>query len=304
MLSTSENIIVIDGQIRTNIDSCRWDTMGRCHIVFSGRTKEYTYGSNRVLWLTNPERYAPADMYRVVHRGKIFPNISDILKFRTDTNVYWRIRSEDGSEDNYNGNDLKVSKSCLTDSNSDDVFQYLKSIAVANALLGDDNISMLSKQYNKIDFIDDRTVAASYLNPAAYRPKQFGKGKLIYPFGCNASQLKAVQAAFEHQVSVIQGPPGTGKTQTILNIIANILVVGKSVLVVSNNNSATENILEKLDRYGLGFLVASLGNSGNQQAFIDSQKTEKSILIIFVPGNARKPTECRFSKTLAIESRF
>lgn len=76
MLSTSENLIVIDGQIRTNIDSCRWDTMGRCHIVFSGRTKEYTYGSNRVLWLTNPERYALADMYRVVHRGKILTNIS------------------------------------------------------------------------------------------------------------------------------------------------------------------------------------------------------------------------------------
>ncbi len=274
MLSTSENLIVIDGQIRTDLDSCRWDTMGRCHIVFSGRTKEYTYGSNRVLWLTNPERYSP-DMYRVVHRGKILTDISDILKFRTETNVYWHIRFENGSEDNYNGSDLKVSKSCLTDSKSDDVFQYLQSIAAANALLGDDNISMLSKQYNKIDFIDDRTVAASYLNPAAYRPKQFGKGKLIYPFGCNASQLRAVQAAFEHQVSVIQGPPGTGKTQTILNIIANILVAGKSVLVVSNNNSATENILEKLNRYGLVFLIAPLGKSGNKQTFIDSQKIEK-----------------------------
>ena len=67
----------------------------------------------------------------------------------------------------------------------------------------------------------------------------------------------------ENQVSVIEGPPGTGKTQTILNIIANLLVDGKSVQIVSNNNSATLNVFEKLnsDKYNLGFLVAPLGSS-------------------------------------------
>lgn len=70
---------------------------------------------------------------------------------------------------------------------------------------------------------------------------------LIYPFGCNASQKIAVSNAFENQISVIQGPPGTGKTQTILNIIANIVRQGKTVMVVSNNNSATANVLEKLE---------------------------------------------------------
>ena len=66
----------------------------------------------------------------------------------------------------------------------------------------------------------------------------------------------------ENQISVIQGPPGTGKTQTILNIIANILISGKNVVIVSNNNSATLNVLEKLekDKYGMDFLVAALGN--------------------------------------------
>jgi len=74
--------------------------------------------------------------------------------------------------------------------------------------------------------------------------------------GCNASQKAAVEAALGHQVSIVQGPPGTGKTQTILNIIANLLLSGKTILVVSNNNSAVENIAEKLHREGLGFLVA------------------------------------------------
>lgn len=55
----------------------------------------------------------------------------------------------------------------------------------------------------------------------------------------------------ENQISVIQGPPGTGKTQTILNIIANILMQGKTVQIVSNNNSASgekEKIVEMLDK--------------------------------------------------------
>lgn len=65
----------------------------------------------------------------------------------------------------------------------------------------------------------------------------------------------------------------TGKTQTILNIIANILMQGKTVQVVSNNNSATENVYEKLssDKYNLGFLVASLGSSENKKNFIEHQ---------------------------------
>jgi len=93
-----------------------------------------------------------------------------------------------------------------------------------------------------------------------------GKG-LIYPFGVNESQLAAVERAFSAQVSVIEGPPGTGKTQTILNIIANILLRGQTVAVLSNNNAAVENVYEKLEKYSLGHLVAKLGNQSNRRDF-------------------------------------
>lgn len=71
-----------------------------------------------------------------------------------------------------------------------------------------------------------------------------------------------------HQISVVQGPPGTGKTQTILNIIANIVSSGKTVLIVSNNNSATANVQEKLNKYGFDFIVAPLGRRENWESFI------------------------------------
>lgn len=93
-----------------------------------------------------------------------------------------------------------------------------------------------------------------------------GQG-LIYPFGLNESQLQAVERAFSAQVSVIEGPPGTGKTQTILNILANILLRGQTVAVLSNNNAAVENVYEKLEKYGLGHLVAKLGNQDKRKAF-------------------------------------
>lgn len=75
---------------------------------------------------------------------------------------------------------------------------------------------------------------------------------------------------------MIQGPPGTGKTQTILNIISNIVLQGKTVMAVSNNNSATANVQEKLEKYGLSFIVAPLGNKENKERFIENQPSVPS----------------------------
>ena len=49
---------------------------------------------------------------------------------------------------------------------------------------------------------------------------------------------------------------------------------GKTVQLVSNNNSATENIFDKLSskKYNLGFIVATLGNSKNKKMFIENQE--------------------------------
>ncbi len=275
MLDTSQNLIVINGRIRTSqIESCRYEAPSRYRIVFAGNPKEYAYGADKVLWLKNPESLVPA-IYQLAHNGRRLTNIAAIFKFCDYTQTYWHIRFENGTEKSYKGSDLQVTASCLADPASHNIFRYLQQVAAANALPGDDGTALLAKQYDKVRFVSDETALATYLNPGLFRPQTYAKRRLIYPFGCNASQLKAVQKAFEHSVSVIQGPPGTGKTQTILNIIANILVAGKTVLVVSSNNSATDNVLEKLIKYEFGFLAAPLGNSANKQRFIESQENEK-----------------------------
>lgn len=101
-------------------------------------------------------------------------------------------------------------------------------------------------------------------------------GDFIFPFGINESQLQAVEQAFMSQISLIEGPPGTGKTQTILNIIANILLRGKTVAVVSNNNSAVANVCEKLGKSGLDYLVAELGSTENRKKFFANPRPRPS----------------------------
>ena len=46
---------------------------------------------------------------------------------------------------------------------------------------------------------------------------------------------------------------------------------GQTVAVVSSNNSATHNVVEKLKKKGLGFLTAFLGNTENKDAFLQAQ---------------------------------
>ncbi len=100
---------------------------------------------------------------------------------------------------------------------------------------------------------------------------------IIYPFAHNLSQMTAIRNGFAFNISVIQGPPGTGKTQTILNLIANIIYQGKNVAVISNNNRAVLNVYEKLDSAGYGFLCANLGNLENRKLFF-SKKHEVAVM--------------------------
>ena len=123
---------------------------------------------------------------------------------------------------------------------------------------------ILQSQYKEVTpALVAKTAAALYLDPSAHPIAQYEVPQLIF----NESQFEAVRQAMANQMSMIQGPPGTGKTQTILNIIANFLLQGKTMLVVSGTNSATANIQEKLasPNVGLDFLTAFLGNSQNKE---------------------------------------
>ena len=138
--------------------------------------------------------------------------------------------------------------------------------------LGDKNSKKYEKGFHQcvceqIDFFDPSSALYGYLmKQNEYREYV---GDLIFPFGINSSQLKAVEQTFQNQISVIQGPPGTGKTQTILTIIANAIMNNKTVAVVSPNNAATDNVFEKLEKEGLSLIAANLGKTKKAEAFFN-----------------------------------
>lgn len=107
--------------------------------------------------------------------------------------------------------------------------------------------------------------------------RAFQKPDLIFPFPHNFNQMKAIEMGMSSNVSVIQGPPGTGKTQTILNLIANILVQGKTVAIISNNNAAVRNVYDKMEEAGYGFLCANLGNLANRELFFSQEHERKRL---------------------------
>lgn len=199
---------------------------------------------------------------------------------------YWHICFKGGSERDYNKKDLVIEESVLNDNRSANVFGYMKEIAGQIKMENEPSEEdLLKKNYSKITFIGKESALASYLgeNRIEKSEKEYFP---IFPFGCNNSQYEAVKNAMENQLSIIEGPPGTGKTQTILNIIANILMKGKTVQVVSNNNSAIQNVYEKLSssKYNLGFIVASLG-----KAIIKRNLLRNNLNIqIFHRGNLKK----------------
>ena len=96
-----------------------------------------------------------------------------------------------------------------------EIWKYLRKLADETGLLTEEDENILSWLYDCVDVKRDNVPLAQYLGDKRELAVYRGPARIYYPFGCNASQKKAVETALTHQVSIIQGPPGTGKTQTI-----------------------------------------------------------------------------------------
>ena len=175
-------------------------------------------------------------------------------------------------EFSYGKNRAKIVRTAVSGDKAFNVFNYLKEIADTVGLKTEEGDNILARSYDSIFEIPEDCILASLLNGALSTGNSNSANPDFFPFGFNLSQRNAVNTAFANNLSVIEGPPGTGKTQTILNIIANAVLNGQSVAVVSSNNSATKNVYEKLEKNGIEFIAALLGNSQNKKEFIGSQK--------------------------------
>lgn len=101
-------------------------------------------------------------------------------------------------------------------------------------------------------------------------------------------------------MSFIQGPPGTGKTETILNLAccAARLGEGRSVAIVSSNNSALDNVRTKIGKFDgalpnqrwLQQHFARLGSAAKRKEFQDLRLEEP--VFRFSGCSVKIPTDC------------
>ena len=234
--------------------------------------KIYSYNKANLIIIQNPVVINDCIIKTV---SKTLTNVIKILKFDNYIKVFFK----NGTNKIYYQSDIIIEENLLAKRIFKNVFNYLKELA--NDLTIEEitqkiesekgNKDFLTKIYEKVNFLSPDSVIKSYVNGIKHSNTNTINKNYIYPFSFNLSQKLAIKNAFENNISVIEGPPGTGKTQTILNIISNAIINKKTVAVLSNNNSATDNVYEKLEKQNLSSLCAKLGKLDNINKFLQNQ---------------------------------
>jgi very-short-patch-repair endonuclease len=104
----------------------------------------------------------------------------------------------------------------------------------------------------------------------------------------DSSQHEAITAAKRGASLVLDGPPGTGKSQTIANVIAEMLAARKTVLFVSEKAAALEVVQRRLQDRGLGdFCLACHSHKANKRDVV----AELGRCLGLLPEEVRDPGE-------------
>ena len=265
-MENNELLIFIDDKDKTDEINSIELINEKYQISFTTSEKTYSYGINRIKTLKLNKKINPeTHIIKINNSGK-----SDIKAILDYGSVY-KIIFDNNQSRLYEPAEVSIENNCLCLPHIKKLFACFGEIA-HNVGLESNNTNLLKIQYDKLTQISEESIVSQYLDSTSnFEPIHFSD-TLIYPFGINQSQKIAVEQAFSSRASIVQGPPGTGKTQTILNILANILCQGKTVAVVSNNNSATQNVVDKLSKQELSFLTAFLGSNEKKTQFIEKQQ--------------------------------
>ena len=278
----AEKLLIIDSgsdhdpnpkDITNDVDDIEYDDSTQKYSVRFRSGNTYDYNKKRIHYYVFMQYIHIEGLLITSTNEGTLPDVQSVEAYTEmlTSDPLYRVTFKNGKSSFYLGNELSFDKKASTFS----AFKYLCDICTAIRPVGEEYENYLLDQYKRIDSMQlKRLSLGSYIDPSLFSPEFYEKPDVVvYPFGTNLSQMQAVDNALTNQLSIIEGPPGTGKTQTILNIIANLLMQKKSILVVSPNNHATDNVIEKLITNDMGFLVARLGSRLNIEG--DDKKSIK-----------------------------
>lgn len=87
----------------------------------------------------------------------------------------------------------------------------------------------------------------------------------ITPLPLSDSQENVLKNIEKSSLVSVYGPPGTGKSQTIVNLVSHLIANGKTVLVASRMDKATDVIADRLNTLGAPYLALRAGRAGYQR---------------------------------------
>ncbi|RYG35826.1 DUF3320 domain-containing protein [bacterium] len=92
-------------------------------------------------------------------------------------------------------------------------------------------------------------------------------------YDADGSQTLAILEANTGRSMIVEGPPGTGKSQTITNLIAELIGAGKKVLFVAEKAAALDVVYRRLREANLGDACLELhSNKANKRSFYTELK--------------------------------
>lgn len=266
-MNIEKYLVIIKGEDKTEQILSYEPNKHLINVNFKNGKKTYKYARNDFKFYKDPIEIDITNNTLIINNTYVY-NVEKVIKF----NDYYRIFFERNISEVFPEYQVELIKKEDKRAVSTNKFEYFKEISKIESIKTEEGVLLLTNEYKKINFISRDTALYKYLNPAqGLNTTNTRLETIIFPFGANQSQYEAVRKAMNNQISIIEGPPGTGKTQTILNIIANIVKNGQTAAVVSNNNAATNNVYEKLKSYNLDYLCATLGKKENREEFINNQ---------------------------------
>ena len=87
----------------------------------------------------------------------------------------------------------------------------------------------------------------------------------VTPLSLSDSQAEVIRKVEENPLVAVYGPPGTGKSQTIVNLVAHLIANGKTVLVASKMDKATDVIADRLNELTAPYLALRAGRMNYQK---------------------------------------
>lgn len=96
----------------------------------------------------------------------------------------------------------------------------------------------LLQNKDEISWQDEEPVAEDAINWQILKDKNFD--------GCDRQREFVTKALVSKDFTILDGPPGTGKTTTILELIYQLVIQGKRILLTASTHAAINNVLERV----------------------------------------------------------